>query len=94
MRARFRNSFSNPEALKPDQVTEINFTMPDVNHTFLRGHRIVVQVQSSWFPLVDMNPQTFVTIPSAKSSDFIKARQRVFHTPQADSAIVLPVLQK
>ncbi len=93
MRARFRNSFSNPEALKPDQVTEINFTMPDVNHTFLRGHRIVVQVQSSWFPLVDMNPQTFVTIPSAKSTDFIKAKQRVFHTPQADSAIVLPFLQ-
>jgi putative CocE/NonD family hydrolase len=93
MRARFRNSFSNPEALKPDQTTEINFTLPDVNHTFVRGHRIMVQVQSSWFPLVDMNPQTFVKISGAKSTNFIKAKQRVFHTPQADSAIVLPFLQ-
>ena len=93
MRARFRNSFSNPEALQPDRVTQINFTMPDVNHTFLRGHRIIVQVQSSWFPLVDMNPQTFVRVPKAKPADFVKAKQRVFHTPQADSAVVLPILK-
>jgi uncharacterized protein len=93
MRARFRNSFSNPEPLQPDKVTQVNFTMPDVNHTFLRGHRIIVQVQSSWFPLVDMNPQMFVRIPNAKPTDFIKASQRVFHTPQADSAVVLPLLK-
>ena len=93
MRARFRNSFSKPEALQPGEVTRISFTMPDVNHTFLRGHRMVVQVQSSWFPLVDMNPQTFLRIPDAKPTDFIKANQRVFHTPQADSAIVLPILK-
>jgi uncharacterized protein len=74
-------------------VTQVNFTMPDVNHTFLRGHRIIVQVQSSWFPLVDMNPQMFVRIPNAKPTDFIKASQRVFHTPQADSAVVLPLLK-
>jgi uncharacterized protein len=93
MRARFRNSFSNPEPLQPDKVTQVNFTMPDVNHTFLRGHRIIVQVQSSWFPLVDMNPQMFVRIPNAKPTDFIKASQRVFHTPQADSAVALPLLR-
>jgi uncharacterized protein len=94
MRARFRNSFSNPEALQPDKLTQVNFTMPDVNHTFLRGHRIIIQVQSSWFPLVDRNPQTFVRIPDAKPTDFTKATQRVFHTPQADSAVVLPLLKK
>lgn len=93
MRARFRNSFSNPEGSQPDKVTRVNFTMPDVNHTFLRGHRIVVQVQSSWFPLVDLNPQTFARIPDAKPTDFVKANQRVFHTPQADSAVVLPFVK-
>jgi hypothetical protein len=93
MRARFRNSFSTPEALQPNKVTQVNLTMPDVNHTFLRGHRIIIQIQSSWFPLVDLNPQTFVPIPNAKSTDFMKANQRVFHTPQADSAVVLPLLK-
>jgi hypothetical protein len=93
MRARFRNSFASPEALQPDKETQVNFTMPDMNHTFRRGHRIVVQVQSSWFPLVDINPQTFGNIPSATSTDFVKATQRVFHTSQADSAIILPILQ-
>jgi hypothetical protein len=93
MRARFRNSFASPEALQPDKETQVNFTMPDMNHTFRRGHRIVVQVQSSWFPLVDINPQTFVNIASATSTNFVKARQRVFHSSQADSAIILPILQ-
>jgi predicted acyl esterase len=94
MRARFRNSFSNPEALQPGTVTPIHFAMPDVNHTFLRGHQIMVQVQSSWFPLTDLNPQTFVQIPGAKRTDFIKATQRVLHTPQAASAVVVQVLKK
>jgi putative CocE/NonD family hydrolase len=93
MRARFRNSFSNPEALQPDQVTPIHFSMPDMNHTFLRGHRIMVQVQSSWFPLTDLNPQIFVSISKAKPADFVKATERVFHSPQAASALVLQVLQ-
>ncbi len=93
MRARFRKSFSNPEALQPDKVTQITFTMPDVNHTFLRGHQIIIQIQSSWFPLVDMNPQIFEGIPNVKATDFIKARQRIFHTAQADSAVVMPLLK-
>ena len=94
MRARFRNSFSEPEAMKPNEITAINYAMPDVNHTFLRGHRIVVQVQSSWFPLTNINPQTFVPIASAKSGDFVKATQRVFHSPGAASAVVLQVLKR
>lgn len=92
MRARFRNSSSNPEPLRPDTETTINFSMSDVDHTFLRGHRIMVQVQSSWFPLTDLNPQTFVRIPSAQPADFIPATERVFHTPGAASAVVLRVL--
>lgn len=94
MRARFRNSFTHPEALQPNQVTSINYAMPDINHTFLRGHRIVVQVQSSWFPLTDINPQSFVPISSARPNDFVKAMQRVFHKPQTASFLVLQVLQR
>ena len=94
MRARFRNSFSTPEALQPDEVTSINYAMPDINHTFLRGHRIVIQVQSSWFPLTDMNPQSFVQISNARPADFVKATQRVFHKPEAASSMVLQVLKR
>jgi putative CocE/NonD family hydrolase len=79
MRGRFRNSYEKPEAFKPGQQAKIEFVMPDVNHTFRRGHRIMVQVQSTWFPLVDLNPQTFVpSIYQAKPSDFQKATQRVY----------------
>src|ERR1700678_4240060 len=94
MRARFRNSFSSPEALEPNSLTPINYTMPDINHTFLRGHRIVIQVQSSWFPLTDLNPQSFVRIRDARPADFVKATQRVFHRPEAASSLVLEVLKK
>jgi predicted acyl esterase len=66
--------------------------MPDVNHTFRRGHRIMVQVESSWFPLTDRNPQTFVDIPHAKPSDFVKATERVYHSPQQASGILMNVL--
>jgi uncharacterized protein len=94
MRARFSKSFSIPEALQPGKVTPIHFEMPDVNHAFLRGHRIMVQLQSSWFPLTDLNPQTFVRIPGAKPSDFVKATQHLWHAPEAASAVVLNILQK
>ena len=92
MRARFRNSFSNPEALQPDAVTALNYTMPDINHTFLRGHRMVVQVQSSWFPLAEVNPQSFVQTRDA--TIFTKATQRVFHRSDAASSLVLDVLTR
>ncbi|MCC6821094.1 MAG: CocE/NonD family hydrolase [Verrucomicrobia subdivision 3 bacterium] len=92
MRSRFRNSFETPEALVPGQVTKIEFTMPDVCHTFRRGHRVMVHVQSSWFPLVDRNPQTFVNIATATPEDFRKATQRVYHTRTAASALTVSVL--
>jgi predicted acyl esterase len=63
-----------------------------VNHTFRRGHRIMVQVQSSWFPLVDLNPQTFVSIPKAKPEDFKKAIQRVYHSAEAPSGLQVLVM--
>ena len=66
-RGKFRHSFEKPEAFTPGKVEQIQFTMQDVNHTFRRGHRIMVQVQSSWFPLTDRNPQTFVNIPDGQA---------------------------
>ena len=92
-RGKFRNSFESPEPFTPGKASKVAFKMPDVFHTFRPGHRIMIQIQSSWFPLVDMNPQTFIRIPKAKPTDFVKANQRVFHTPQADSAVVLPILK-
>src|ERR1700730_4427560 len=73
MRGKFRNSWERPAAFTPDKLTAVNFDMPDVNHTFRRGHRIMVQVQSSWFPLVDRIPQTFTEIPTVNPNDFKKA---------------------
>jgi len=92
MRAKFRQSWEKPEPMVPGAVTKIEFVMPDINHTFRRGHRIMVQIQSSWFPLVDRNPQTFTDIPSAKPGDFRKATERVFHTSESPSAIGLMIL--
>jgi hypothetical protein len=81
MRGKFRQSFEKPVPFVPGEPTVVPFELQDVYHTFRAGHRIMVQVQSSWFPLVDRNPQTFVDIYNAKPADFIKATQRVYHTP-------------
>jgi putative CocE/NonD family hydrolase len=94
MRAKFRKSWEKPEALQPGAPTEIDFTMPDVNHTFRQGHRIMVQIQSSWFPLVDRNPQTFVDIPNAKPEDFKKATQRVFRSQNRASEIEVMLMPR
>jgi putative CocE/NonD family hydrolase len=94
MRGKFRHSFEKPEPFTPGKVEEIDFTMPDINHTFRRGHRIMVQVQSSWFPLVDRNPQTFVDIPKAKPEDFRKATERVYHEQGHASGIEVQVLER
>jgi putative CocE/NonD family hydrolase len=91
-RAKFRNSWEKPEPLTPGQEIGIDFTMPDLYHTFRRGHRIMVQVQSSWFPLTDRNPQTFTDIPFAKAEQFQKATERIFHQKDAASGIELLVL--
>jgi len=92
MRAKFRNSWEKPEALAPGKTVEVNFSMPDVDHTFRRGHRIMVQIQSSWFPLIDRNPQTFTDIPNAKPEDFKKATEQVFHKKSAASGVEIFVL--
>ena len=94
MRAKFRNSWEKPEALAPGKMAELNFSMPDVDHTFRRGHRIMVQLQSSWFPLTDRNPQSFVDIPDAKPEDFKKATERVFHQKDAASGVEVLVLSE
>ncbi len=77
MRAKFRNSYTDPEPLVPGEVTEITFDTPDVFHTFKAGHRIMVHVQSSWFPMVDMNPQQFLDIYKASDADFQKATMQI-----------------
>jgi hypothetical protein len=77
-RGKFRDSLSKPAPFTPGKPEKIEFWMPDVLHTFRSGHRIMVQIQSSWFPLVDRNPQQFLDIPNARPSDFQKAMERVF----------------
>jgi len=92
-RGRYRQSLSNPSAIPSGQVQLYRFALPQVNHVFLPGHRIMVQVQSSWFPLYDRNPQTFVdNIFLARAEDYRKATQRVFHIGGASSFIGLPVV--
>ena len=81
LRGKFRHSFEQPEPFVPGKVEALSFAIGDVNHTFRRGHRIMVQVQSSWFPLIDLNPQTFMRIPDARPEDFRKATQRVYRAP-------------
>jgi putative CocE/NonD family hydrolase len=93
-RGKFRKSFENPEPFVPGRVESVSFTMPDVNHVFRRGHRVMVQVQSSWFPLVDRNPQTFVNIPTAEPEDFTVATQCVVRSKTQPSGVevyALPV---
>jgi putative CocE/NonD family hydrolase len=92
MRGKFRTSFEKPEAFTPGKPTPVKFTMQDVYHTFRSGHRIMIQVQSSWFPLVDRNPQRFVDIYTAKESDFRKATQRVYRTRELPSRVTVQVL--
>ena len=77
-RGRFRNSFSKPEPFEPGKLAKIEYELPDIYHTFRREHRIMVQVQSSWFPLVDRNPQKYVDINTARDADFQKATHRVY----------------
>jgi len=93
IRGKFRNSFEKPQPFEPGKVAEVKYDLPDVAHTFLKGHRIMVQIQSSWFPLADRNPQQFLKIPNAKESDFIKSTIRIYHKPGSESKITLPIVQ-
>ncbi len=92
MRGRFRNGYEKPEAFKPNEPAAVNFAMNDICHTFRTGHRVMVQVQSTWFPLVDRNPQTFVNINTAKASDFQKATPRIYRSKEMPSRIEVLVL--
>jgi hypothetical protein len=95
-RGKFRNSTPEnpePEPFTPGETTVIKFRMPSVFHAFRRGHRIMIQIQSSWFPLVDRNPQTFVDIPNARPEDFVKADQRIYRGGAAGSHIVVNVIE-
>jgi putative CocE/NonD family hydrolase len=92
-RGRYRESFATPKAIDPGKPLTYRFALPTANHVFLPGHRIMVQVQSSWFPLYDRNPQTFVpNIFWAKPEDYRKATQRIYHAPGEASTIELPVV--
>ncbi|OQP61820.1 X-Pro dipeptidyl-peptidase [Niastella vici] len=93
MRGRYRKSFTAPEAFKPNKIEPVKFELPDVAHTFKKGHRLMIQIQSSWFPLVDRNPQQFVNIYECNDSDFQKAAIRIYHDGTNSSSIVLPVLK-
>ncbi|MCE4553210.1 CocE/NonD family hydrolase [Roseateles cellulosilyticus] len=92
LRGRFRKSFEHPEAMVPGQIEELKVTLQDVNHNFRRGHRIMVQVQSSWFPLIDRNPQTFVPLRSARAEDFQVATQKLYRWQGQPSALDVRVL--
>jgi putative CocE/NonD family hydrolase len=91
-RGKFRNSFETPEPFTPGKRDKVEFEMPDVYHTFRSGHRVMVQVQSSWFPLCDRNPQKFMKIQDAKATDFQKATERVYHMTGAASGLQMLVL--
>jgi putative CocE/NonD family hydrolase len=93
MRGKFRNSFEKPEPFKPGKVEQVKFYMPDVAHTFRKGHRIMVQIQSSWFPLVDRNPQKFLNIFEADDKDFQKSDIRIYHDSRYPSALILPLMK-
>ena len=92
-RGKFRNSFEHPEPFVPGKVTEIKYNLPDVAHTFRKGHRIMIQVQNTWFPLADRNPQKFEDINQAKDSDFQKATIRIYHDDAALSHVNVTVLE-
>jgi len=93
IRGKYRNSYSNPEPFIPNKITKIRFKLQDIFHSFKKGHRIMVQVQSSWFPLADRNPQRFENIYFANDSDFQKATQRVFHSIEYPTNLKVMILK-
>ncbi len=92
-RGRYRKSYENPSAFTPRKPEEVKFELPPIAHTFKKGHRLMVQVQSSWFPLVDRNPQQFIDIYHCDDKDFIKSDIKVYSNAQYASKIILPVLK-
>ncbi len=93
MRGRYRNSLEKPEPFVPGKIERVKFSIGNIAHTFKKGHRIMIQIQSTWFPLVDRNPQKFVDIYHCSDSDFQKADIRIYHDKDAASRIILPILK-
>jgi hypothetical protein len=93
MRGRYRNSLEHPEPFVPGKIEKVKFSVGNIAHTFKRGHRIMIQIQSTWFPLVNRNPQQFVDIYHCNESDFIKSDIKIWHDRNAASNIILPVLK-
>lgn len=100
LRGKFRNSFNpdamgkDPEPFVPNKVTPVSFELPDVAHTFQKGHKVMIQIQSSWFPLVDRNPQQFLDIYHCDEKDFVKSTIKIYHDTERPSSILLPVLKR
>ena len=92
-RGRYRNSYEKPSAFTPNKVEEVKFELPSIAHSFKKGHRLMVQLQSSWFPLVDRNPQQFIDIYHCSEKDFIKSDIKIYHNAQNASKLILPVLK-
>jgi len=93
MRGKFRNSLEKPEPFIPNKPTKVKFTLNDSHHTFLKGHKMMVQIQSSWFPLFDRNPQKYCDIYNADESDFQSVTNRIYHTKDYQSKIILNVIK-
>jgi len=92
-RGKFRNSYEKPQPFTPGKIEKISFDLNEVDHVFKKGHRIMVQVQSTWFPIIDRNPQKFMKIPDANENDFQKSTIRIYHDASNASNIVLPVMK-
>ena len=94
LRGKFRSGFDNPQPIAANTPTPFAIDLRTRNHRFRKGHRIMVQVQSTWFPLIDRNPQKFCDIPNATEQDYTKAEHRVFATPEHASLVELSVVRK
>ncbi len=93
MRGRYRNGFEKPEAFETFKITEVKYKLPDVAHVFKKGHRVMVQIQSTWFPLVDRNPQQFVDIYHCSETDFVPCDIKIYSSHDHPSRIILPVVR-
>ena len=93
MRGRYRNSFEKPEAFEPNKITTVKFDLPDVAHTFKKGHRLMVQIQSTWFPIADRNPQQFIDIYHCEDKDFIKSDIKIYHSIENQTYLSLPIVK-
>ena len=94
MRGKYRNSFEKPEPFVAGKISEVKYALPDVAHTFKKGHRLMIQIQSTWFPLADRNPQKFIDIYKASDSDFQKAIIKIYYDGSNQTKFILPVLPK